>query len=385
LPFIEEAVFTLEKESIPRWNKFLQGYYDQSTISSDSFDQAIQISSKGRPYLTPALKEKGIYLQTSIAPSIWYLGFNMLDKVVGGSSERARKLRLAISIAVNYEEYINIFLNGRGIPAQGAIPPGIFGYLPGSKGINLYVYDWKNNQAIRKPIRIAKRLLVEAGYPNGVNPKTGNPLILNYDVASSSGPDEKALLDWMRAQFAKIGIQLNIRSTDYNRFQDTVRNGQSQIFYWAWTADYPDPENFLVLLYGLNSKVAQGGENATNYSNPVYDQLFNQMKSLPNNAERQAIINKMQEIIRHDAPWVFGIYQEDFILNQAWNFPAKPNALAFNSLKYQRIDPVLRDLLRDRWNKPILWPLGVLALGFIGLSLPVFIRYWQKERRSVKQ
>jgi hypothetical protein len=47
--------------------------------------------------------------------SIFYMGFNMLDSVVGGDSERARKLRLAISIAIDYEEYISIFMNGRGV------------------------------------------------------------------------------------------------------------------------------------------------------------------------------------------------------------------------------------------------------------------------------
>ena len=70
-----------------------------------------------------------------------YMGFNMLDPVVGGESERARKLRQAISIAIDQEEFISIFLNGRGIAAQGPIPPGIFGYEGGESGIDRYVYD----------------------------------------------------------------------------------------------------------------------------------------------------------------------------------------------------------------------------------------------------
>ena len=58
-------------------------------------------------------------LLTAVAPSISYTGFNMKDPVVGGDSERARKLRRAIAIAVDFEEYINIFANGRGVAAQG--------------------------------------------------------------------------------------------------------------------------------------------------------------------------------------------------------------------------------------------------------------------------
>ena len=136
LPFIDKAVFSLEKESIPYWNKFLQGYYDGSGIASDTFDQAVQMSSQGEAVVTESMEKQGISLSTSVAVSTFYMGFNMLDPVVGGFSERARKLRQAISIAVDYEEYVSIFRNGRGIPAQGPIAPGIFGYRDGKEGIN---------------------------------------------------------------------------------------------------------------------------------------------------------------------------------------------------------------------------------------------------------
>src|SRR5574340_760300 len=124
LPFIDKVVFSLEKENIPSWNKFLQGYYDASGITSDSFDQAVQMSGQGDPSVTDAMREKGIRLVTAVATSSNYMGFNMLDPVVGGYSEQARKLRQAISVAVDYEEYISIFANGRGIPAQGPIQIG---------------------------------------------------------------------------------------------------------------------------------------------------------------------------------------------------------------------------------------------------------------------
>lgn len=124
LPFIDRAVFSLEKESIPYWNKFLQGYYDASGITSDSFDQAIQVTGSGEIALTDRMRAKGIRLTTSVAPTIVYLGFNMLDPVVGGYSERARKLRQALSIAVDFEEYISIFANGRGGGCSRTHPPG---------------------------------------------------------------------------------------------------------------------------------------------------------------------------------------------------------------------------------------------------------------------
>jgi ABC-type oligopeptide transport system substrate-binding subunit len=92
-------------------------------------------------------------------------------------------------------------------------------------------------------------------------------------------------------QFAKLNIQLVIRSTDYNRFQEKMLKGTAQIFQWGWNADYPDPENFLFLLYGPNSKVELNGENAANYQNDKFDELFDRMKDMENGPERQTIIS----------------------------------------------------------------------------------------------
>ncbi len=382
LPLIDQAVFTLEKESIPRWNKFMQGYYDTSGVSEDSFDQAIQISSMGEPRLTPSMVKKKMRLTQTTDPALYYLGFNMLDSIVGGTSERARKLRLAISIAVNFDENIAIFYNGRGNPAQGPIPPGIFGYKEGKEGINPYVYRWSGGQAKRRDIADAVALMREAGYPGGRNPKTGRALILHYDVPITGGPDDKAQLDWMRKQFAKIGIDLNVRATQYNRFQDKMRSGNAQIFSWGWSADYPDPENFLFMLYSPNGKVKQGGENAANYSNRHYDRLFELMKNHPNDQQRQLLIDKMIEIVRHDAPWVWGINSETLILSQQWVSTVKPSTFSRNTLKYLAIDVDLRNELRDRWNQPVFWPLGLLLLLFVIALLPLFIAYRRKEKQS---
>jgi ABC-type transport system substrate-binding protein len=150
MPFIDRVVFSREKEGIPYWNKFLQGYYDRSGIASDNFDQAVQFSVEGQATLTPEMERKEISLRTSVSTSTFYLAFNFLDPVVGGLSERARKLRQAISIAVDFEEFISIFANGRGIPGMGPIPPGLFGYREGPEGVNHVVYDWVDGKPKRK-------------------------------------------------------------------------------------------------------------------------------------------------------------------------------------------------------------------------------------------
>ena len=356
LPLIEQVVFSLEKETIPYWNKFLQGYYDASGISSDSFDQAVQVNVGGETNVTDEMRAQGIMLSTSVATSTMYMGFNWLDATVGGGSEKARKLRQAIAIAVDWEEFISIFANGRGIAAQSPIPPGIFGYREGEAGINHYVYDWVNGQPKRKPIEEAKKLLAEAGYPNGLDEKTRQPLVIYLDT-TASGVGNKSRLDWLRKQFDKLNLQLVVRSTDYNRFQDKIRRGDTQVFYFGWNADYPDPENFLFLLHGAQAKVSHGGENAANYNNPEFDRLFEQMKNRSNDPARQAIVDQMLEILRRDSPWLWGYHPKDYVLRHGWLHNSKPNKMATNNLKYLRIDAAQRDELRKQWNQPKLWPL----------------------------
>jgi oligopeptide transport system substrate-binding protein len=388
MPFIDKVVFTLEKEDIPRWNKFLQGYYDASGIGSDTFDQAVRFGAGGEAAVTESMQKQGIRLSTTVAVSTYYMGFNMLDPVVGGgqderSRERARMLRQAISIAVDYEEYISIFQNGRGIPAQSPLPPGIFGSRDGRDGINPVVYAWDGKEPRRKPIEAAKKLLAEAGYPNGTDAKTGAPLVLYFDV-TARGAEAKSMLDWYQNQFAKINVQLQVRPTDYNRFQDKMRKGNAQIYEWGWHADYPDPENFLFLLHGAQGKVKTQGENASNYANLEFDRLFEQMKNMPNSAERQEIIDRMLDILRQDAPWLWGFHPKDYALYHAWYGNLKPNKIAYNTVKYQRIDPVLREQKRREWNQPLWWPLALGALMLALFAAPAALAWRRRERGTAQ-
>lgn len=382
MPFIDKAIYSLEREAIPTWNKFLQGYYDTSGIVSDSFDQAVQIGTEGDVSLTDEMKNRDINLLTAVTTSTFYMGFNMRDDVVGGDSERARLLRRAISIAVDYEEYISIFANGRGVSAQGPLPPEIFGYRDGQSGINPYVYDWVDGKAIRKPLSEAKALLRQAGYVDGRDTTTGEPLVLYLD-SPSAGPGSKATFDWLRKQFKKLDVNLVIRATDYNRFQEKMLKGTAQIYMWGWNADYPDPENFMFLLYGPNAKVGRNGENASNYENDEFDQLFGIMRSMPNGEKRQQVIDQMVEIARRDAPWIWGFHPVAFSLHHSWYRNAKPNLMANNTLKYKRIDPQLRKRLRSEWNKPVWLPVLLLLIGLVVSLLPAIVIYKRKTEKRI--
>ena len=381
IPYIEKAIYSLEKEQIPRWNKFLQGYYDNSGIMSDNYDQAVSLSKSGDITLTEELKSQGINLTTAAAASTYYIGFNMLDNVVGGNTEQSRLLRQAISIAIDYDEYISIFANGRGVLAQSPIPPGIFGHQDGINNYNQVLFSKEKKGIVKKDIESAKKLLNIAGYRNGIDEKTGKPLILYFE-ATGAGPDTYAFLNWLRKQFKKINLQLVTRVTDYNRFQEKMINGTGQIFQWGWNADYPDPENFLFLLYGKNGKVNFGGENASNYSSQEFDKLFLKMKNMKNSLEREVLIKKILKIIQNDSPWVWGFHPKSFSLSHKWVENIESNLMANNTLKYKRIKNDIRMEKIKIWNKPnfiLLYFLLLVAFIFL-LSIIIMIKIKDREK-----
>ena len=383
MPFVDRVVVTREKESIPYWNKFLQGYFDSSAIPSDTFDQAVRVSVDGDVGLTDEMQNKGIRLRTSVDTTILYLGVNWLDGVVGGSSERTRKLRQAIAIAIDWEEFISIFLNGRGLVSQDPLAPGIFGQRVGKDGVNPVTHEWKDGAARRRPIEEAKKLLAEAGYPDGRDAKGGQPLVLYLDTVGR-GPGDKPRFDWWRRQFAKLSIQLEIRDTDWNRFQEKIRKGSQQLYILGWNADYPDPENFLFLLHGAQSRMKSQGENTSNYVNAEFDALFERMKNMPNSAARQKIIDRMVDIVRRDAPWIGGFHPVSYGLAHAWMGNGKPNNMARNNIKYLRVDIDKRAALRRESNRPVLWPAALLVVCLIAGAVPAFLAYRRRERMAAR-
>jgi len=243
----------------------------------------------------------------------WYLGFNMLDPVVGkgatpAQADKNRKLRQALAIVIDYEEgYGRIFKHKGGVAAHSPFPPGLFGSREGTGSFhNPVTHKLVDGKVVRRSVNEAKVLLAEAGYPGGRDAVTGKPLVLNYDFQRAVTPEFKSENDWMVKQFAKLGIQLEIRATDFNQYQDKTVKGKHQIYWAGWLADYPDTENFMFLLYGPNAKSKANGENVSNYENPEFDALYRQLQMLDDGPGKQAAIDRMVAIVQRDAPWCFG-------------------------------------------------------------------------------
>ena len=304
----------------------------------------------------------------SIEPQNWYLGFNWLDPVVGKGDTpdqqvKNRQLRHALSIAIDWEEgYGRVFTQKAGEAAHGPVPGGMFGSRHGTpEGINPITHKLVNGKAVRRSIDEAKVLLAEAGYPDGRDAVSGKPLVLNYDYQRVPSPEFKAEIDWMVKQFAKLNVQLEVRATDFNQWQEKMLKGKQQIFWAGWFADYPDAENFLFLLYGPNAKAKFEGENNSNYANPEYDKRYKQLALLEDGPAKQKLIDEMVDLLRADAPWAWGYFPYTAGAYQQWQRNGKYGLFTNDRAQYYKIDAPLRARRQAEWNQPIVWPLGLLA------------------------
>ncbi|MBP5299986.1 MAG: hypothetical protein J6Y80_01150, partial [Victivallales bacterium] len=367
LPFLDKVVFNYERESIPNWLKFQQGYYDCSGIPNDMFDNAVAMNpSSGELALSGDMAARGLQLIRQVPPISYYFAFNMLDPVVGGMAPERKALRQALSMVLDIDEYVTVFKNGNGVGAQGIIPPGVFGYGNGPEDYNPILNRWdeKAQAPRRRPIEDARKLMADAGYPGGVNPATGSPLVIHLDHAAAGLPDFKNRFQWLARRFALLGVTLEERASDLNRSRERIDKGDWQfLFERGWVADYPDPENFLFLFASENGRVKSGGRgfNYTNYENPEFDRLFRRLETMPEGRERLELIRQAEAILREDAPKCWGYHPVNVTLVHRWLHNYLPPTIAYDNLKYLRIDAQDRAAARREWNRPRRWPIVLLA------------------------
>ncbi len=371
MPFIDALVSTVERESVPQRGKFRQGFYDIEVFERTDTGMDYLVAMQDSEDVRREYLDKGFRLNRGSDVNSYFIGFNMLDPVIGDgetaeSKARNRKLRQAISIAIDWDEYSKVFPKKAGSTAMGPLPPGIFGSREGTlEGVNPVTHKVVDGKVVRRPIEDAKKLMAEAGYPNGRDAKSGRPLVLNYDFYAPATPERKPEIDWVVRQFAKIDIQLEVRATDNNQFQEKVRKGKYQVFWLGWNADYPDAENFMFLLYGPTGKTKYDGENTANYASSEYDRMFARMKTLDDGPEKQKLIDDMVALVREDAPWTMGFYPYASAAAQQWVHNFKPAILIRDHGRYLRLDVPQRLAALSAWNHPVWWP-ALLLLGAAG-------------------
>ena len=318
LPFADALVFTELPEDSPRWQNFMKGNFEFVEIPNDNFDSAVNGQA-----IKPELGSKGMRLDIAPNIDVTYTAFNMKDPILGKNKD----LRHAMSLAQNVPVLIEKLYNGRALPAQGPIPPGIDAYDPEFK-----------NPWMQYNVEKAKEALKKAGYPDG----KGLPALT---LETLSDTKAKQIAQYFADDMKKIGITVNLAVNTWPQFQEKIKNGQAQMFGIAWGADYPDAQNFLMLYY---SKNWSPGPNDSWYSNAEFDKLYEQSLKLPPGKDRDALYVKMRDIVVEDAPWIFATHRLGYRLVHGWVSNFKYNEIQQDIYKYLRVDPKKRAELKDK-------------------------------------
>lgn len=320
LPFVDGIVFSVFKETQPRWLQFLRGNLDNSLIPKDSFDAAMVGGE-----LKPELKTKGVQLSKSEEAAIWYLSFNMKDKVVGGKNA---DLRHAIAMSIDREVQIQKFFNGRGVKATSIVPR----VVAGNTNRPDLVGDFN--------IEEAKKLLAKAGYPGGKGLPT-----LKWDLRGQS-TDQRQEAEFFKNSLAQIGVNMEIVVNTFPAFLEKAKNGNLQVYQGGWLADYPDAENFLML---LTTKSVSPGPNDANYSNPEFDKIYEKVAIMTPSPERTALIKQAEDIAFKDGVWSMFYYPIVYNVYHQWQKNFRFNELILNQDKYWDIDTAKRSEARKKF------------------------------------
>jgi ABC-type transport system substrate-binding protein len=319
LPLIDGIVYDIIEEDRPLWLLFMQGKLDASGIPKDFYSQAITNDQK----LTPALEAKGIRLNIQKQPDTYWLGFNMDDPVVG----KNLPLRRAMSMAWNRQEYIDVFLNGRGISARGMFPPDFTEYDPNLKNSWTEFNLTKARELMKEAERIA-----------------GGKITVTLALGGTDTAQRQEG-EYFKRSMAKIGIVAKLDYFDWPTFQDKVNKRQVQIFGMGWVADYPDGQTFLQLFY---SPFSSPGPNNFNYHNPKFDALYKKIETMNDTPERLKVYREMDKMICDDCPAIFMFHSIGFGPYYKYLENVKPNAFLYGGAKYGNINLTLRKELVGR-------------------------------------
>lgn len=190
------------------------------------------------------------------------------------------RVRRALNHAVDVPTLLTTLFAGRGVPSAGALPPGIAGY---DSTRAPYSYDPSE----------AKRLLAEAGYPNGFAIK----------LWRTQRAELARLAQSIQQNLAEVGVRAEIVERDASSARAAVRNGEADLFLTDWWADYPDPENFNYPLFHSRNK-GPGGNYAF-LADSRLDSMISRARATTNETEKGRLARDIDSRAFDLAPWIF--------------------------------------------------------------------------------
>ena len=262
---LERVVFRVIPAEATRFNEYVAGQLDVSDIPTGRC-RAVQADPKlkGDVAIWPTLGTSAVRFNVERAPF---------------SDVRVRR---AIAHAIDPTIIVDRVLEGCVTSAQGIVPPVLAGWTASAKRL---AFDRER----------ARSLLAEAGFPGG---RGLGPLAYHFNTSDAN----QRVAEVLQAQLKDIGVTLELRRLDWAAHIKLVDEGSAGFFRQGWIADYPDPENFLTVLFHSRNVGAPG--NTSRYRNPAVDRLLDEADTMPLGAPRMKRYREAEQLILDDAVWI---------------------------------------------------------------------------------
>ncbi len=249
--------------------------------------------------------------------SIFYFGFDHAAGPFAGQP----LLRQAVLHAVDRDFMVRVLQEGKDLVASGVITPGMTGFDPDREPP---AYDPD----------LSKRLLAQAGHPNG----EGLPEIV---YLSNETEGFRRIGERLESDLARVGIRLRVKMLDFGAFLQALTTGAAPeggeapafgLYRMNWYADYPDPDNFL----GMQFATGAGG-NFGRYSNPAFDRLIDEGRRERNADRRAAIYRQADTILLEDAALVPVYWYGQDIMLKPWFTGLEPSPLGAFGIAWEEM------------------------------------------------
>lgn len=200
-------------------------------------------------------------------------------------------LRKAMNYAIDREKILNTIYERRGRLSSGPVPDII------RRWDISYPYEYNPEKA---------RELIKREGLNGI--------AINFYITADQ--EVVDIAEVIQSYIMAVGIDVKIKQLEWSAYKEAINNGEPDMFYLSWWADYPDPENFLFPLFHSSNHGAAG--NRTRYTNLTVDSLIKKGQHVLDEKMRDLYYRQAEDIITKEVPWVFLWHRTDFTIRQPW-------------------------------------------------------------------
>ena len=271
----QTAFMEFIKKNLDFFNSIDGSYRDDILTKSGKMTKKYQGKFQLRtgPYLNT--EYLGILVDTSMA-------------IVKSSPLRNKKIRQAINYAIDRRKMVKYLRNSIGTPGHaGFIPKGMPGFdMAAVKG-----YEYNPEKA--------KKLLAEAGFPNG----KGLP-----EIKLQTSTTYKDLIEFVQGELNSLGIKCKVEVNQTSSLRELIAKNSVNFFRGSWIADYPDGENYLSVFYSKN--YVPIGPNYTSFKNKKFDALFERSFYETDDEKRYALYREMDNLVMEESPVVVLFYDQ---------------------------------------------------------------------------